>query len=237
MPTAADAKESIAAPARNAYRASGAQLSFIPGRTRVAAGRRRRPRGQLYTYVGKRTIDVVLALGILIFAFPLLSVLWAAVRLETPGPGLFWSRRVGRNGQPFHMPKFRTMTAAAPLAPREDLGASAEPFISPLGRFMRRTSLDELPQIWSILCGEMSFIGPRPLLANDAASLARHAFPDSLCAVPGITGLSQVLGRNYVTPRRKARYDAFYAKRVGWRLDAFIFRATAIAVLTNKGVM
>jgi O-antigen biosynthesis protein WbqP len=237
MPTAADAKEGIAAPARSAPRISNAQLSIGVVNSRVAIPRRARARAQLYTYVGKRTIDVVLALGILIFAFPLLSVLWAAVRLETPGPGLFWSRRVGRNGQPFHMPKFRTMTAAAPLAPREDLGASAEPFISPLGRFMRRTSLDELPQIWSILCGEMSFIGPRPLLANDAASLARHAFPDSLCAVPGITGLSQVLGRNYVTPRRKARYDAFYAKRVGWRLDAFIFRATAIAVLTNKGVM
>lgn len=194
-------------------------------------------KSRLYTYVGKRTIDAVFAAMILVFAFPLLATVWIAVRLETSGPGLFWSDRVGRNGRIFRMPKFRTMAAVTPLAPREDLGEAANPLISPLGSFLRRTSIDELPQALSILRGHMSFIGPRPLLPDDAASRARLAFPESLRAVPGISGLSQVRGRNYVTPRRKARYDAFYAKRVGWRFDAFIFRETAIALLTKDGVM
>jgi O-antigen biosynthesis protein WbqP len=189
------------------------------------------------TYLGKRTADILVSALILIFTFPLLALVWCAVRLESAGPGLFWTTRVGRNGRPFVMPKFRTMATSTPIASRESLGSDAEPFISPLGRLLRRSSIDELPQLWSILRGDMSFIGPRPLLPDDAAAVARQSFPASMRATPGISGLSQVRGRNYVTPRRKARYDSFYAKRVGWRIDLFIVWSTAIAILSNDGVM
>ena len=191
----------------------------------------------IYTYAGKRSADILLSVLLLIFLLPLLALTWCAVRLETRGPGLFRATRVGLNGRPFVMPKFRTMATSTPLASRESLGDGAEPFISPLGRLLRRSSIDELPQLWSILRGDMSFIGPRPLLADDDAAIARLDFPASLRARPGISGLSQVRGRNYVTPRRKARYDSFYAKRVGWRIDLFIAWCTVVAILRNEGVM
>lgn len=199
----------------------------------LAGGRaiRRRP------YYGKRAIDLVFSVLLIVFFAPLLLITWIAIRCDSPGPGLFWSERVGHRGRMFAMPKFRTMTANAPLAPREDLGLGAGRYMRPLGHLLRKSSIDELPQLWCIARGDMSFIGPRPLLPDDAASAERKFFPVSLEVLPGISGVSQIRGRNYVTPRRKARYDSFYAKNCSVILDLRILMETVVVVLMKRGVM
>lgn len=190
-----------------------------------------------FWYPGKRTIDLIFSVLIFIFIMPLLLVTWIAIRLDSPGPGLFWSYRVGRRGRLFAMPKFRTMTLDTPLAPREDLGSIADQCTRPLGRMLRRSSIDEIPQLWCIARGDMSFIGPRPLLPDDEAIIERRFFPMSLEVLPGISGVSQIRGRNYVTPRRKARYDSFYAKNCSILLDLYILLETMVVVFTKRGVM
>jgi lipopolysaccharide/colanic/teichoic acid biosynthesis glycosyltransferase len=112
-----------------------------------------------FWYLGKRTIDLIFAVLLAIFFMPLLLATWIAIRFDSPGPGLFWSYRVGLRGRLFAMPKFRTMTLGAPLAPREDLGSVADQYMSPLGRMLRRSSIDEIPQLWCIARGEMSSLG------------------------------------------------------------------------------
>lgn len=188
-------------------------------------------------YPGKRAIDFTFAVLLIIFFIPLFLATWTAIRLDSPGPGLFWSQRVGRRGRLFAMPKFRTMTSDAPLAPREDLGSIAGQYTRPLGLMLRKSSIDELPQLWCIVRGDMSFIGPRPLLPEDAAAIERKFFPRSLEVLPGISGVSQIRGRNYVTPRRKARYDSFYAKHCSILLDLRILLETVVVVLLKRGVM
>lgn len=166
----------------------------------------------------KRFADVIAALSLLaILLVPMLFV-WALVRLTSPGPGLFWSSRLGKNGNIFQMPKFRTMTVCSKVMARE-LATDQDVRITPIGNFLRRTSVDELPQIWSVLIGHMSFIGPRPVLPCDEAADLRALHSDALKVRPGITGLAQVNGRNYVNPRNKVRYDVFYVQNLCLMLD------------------
>jgi O-antigen biosynthesis protein WbqP len=167
---------------------------------------------------------------------PLLLAIWLLVVATSAGPGLYWSRRVGQHGKIFNMPKFRTMSIEAPQAPREAL-CCADDHITWLGAILRRTSLDELPQLWCILRGDMSFIGPRPLMPDDPAALARRHFPDSFEVRPGLSGLAQVSGRNGVTPRRKARLDAFYARRSSPGLDLRIVVLTLLIVVSGRGFL
>lgn len=196
---------------------------------------RRAPQAGVRLSVRKRCFDVVLASALLVALCPLLALVWIAVRLTSRGPGLFWSERVGFRNTRFMMPKFRTMTIDAPLMARERMQASAP--VTPLGRLLRRYSIDELPQLVCIVCGHMSFIGPRPLIASDPAQLARARFPEALSVRPGLSGLAQVRGRNFVAPRRKARLDAFYARTRSWRLDAAIIRHTINILVSGRGVM
>jgi O-antigen biosynthesis protein WbqP len=192
------------------------------------------PQAAARSYFGKRSIDVAAA-GLILLAFtPLIFALWALVRLTSPGPGLHWSRRVGLNGRLFWMPKLRTMTQDAPVVAREALTA-ANDVTTAVGRFLRQHSLDELPQLWSILVGDMSFIGPRPLLPNDPGSVARRSFAASLTVRPGLSGLAQINGRNHVPPRRKARYDAFYAERMGLKMDLYVLQQTLEILFRRAG--
>ncbi len=182
----------------------------------------------------KRVFDFVLASAALVVLAPLLGLIWTLVRITSPGPGVHWSPRSGRNGLVFMMPKFRTMKAATPQQPREGF-ANADTFITPLGKFLRRTSLDELPQLISVIRGDMSLIGPRPLVPADPAQLARQEFPETLLMRPGMSGLAQVRGRNLVSPRRKARLDAFYARaRSGW-FDIEIIARTIRVLISGRG--
>lgn len=187
-------------------------------------------------YPAKRVLDALVAGSALVLLAPLMVMIWVLVYVTSGGPGLFWSQRVGRDGRIFWMPKYRTMTEGAPLSPREVLDG-AEGHITPVGAWLRRSALDELPQLYSIVMGDMSIIGPRPLLPGDPAVGERRHFPAAMAARPGLSGLAQVVGRNAVTPRRKARLDAFYARSTSLSLDAQIFWRTAGIVLTSRGFL
>lgn len=212
--------------------AAVAPLAF--GRNPVAAAELAAPALVAGDYRIKRLLDLVVAVAAIFLLAPLMLLIWLAVYVTCGGPGLFWSQRVGRDGRLFWMPKYRTMCHDAPLSPREAL-EGAEGHITPLGAWLRRSALDELPQLYCILMGDMSIIGPRPLLPSDPAVAARRHFPDAMAARPGLSGLAQVVGRNSVTPRRKARLDAFYARSTSFSLDAQIFWRTAGIVLTSRG--
>ncbi len=197
------------------------------------ARRRTSPKRQ---YWRKRLFDFIVASVASLILAPALALIWIAVRLTSRGPGLFWSLRAGRNGRTFSMPKFRTMGQSAPQQPREQL-KNADQHVTWLGKILRRWSIDELPQLYCILKGDMSFIGPRPLMPSDPAQIVRGQFPDSLSVRPGLSGLAQVRGRNHVTPRRKARLDAFYARARTGPFDLEIFARTIGVLVNGRGFM
>ena len=183
----------------------------------------------------KRGLDIVVALALLILLSWLLALVAVAVRLTSPGPALYWSDRVGRNGRIFSMPKFRSMPVDTP-ALATHLMSAAELRLTPIGSFLRRTSLDELPQLWSILRGAMSLVGPRPALFNqhDLIELRQRYGVDALC--PGVTGLAQVNGRDELSIPEKVRFDAEYLRTRGLATDARIVLQTVRKVLRGDGV-
>ena len=183
--------------------------------------------------VMKRSIDIAVSAIALIALTPLLLLLCLLVRLTSKGPALFWSERTGYQGRPFMMPKLRTMTQCSKIMSRESADAS-DISVTRLGNLLRKSSLDELPQLWCVLRGEMSLIGPRPLLVNDRLAEQRRARPEIFNVKPGITGLAQVNGRNFISMRNKVRYDAFYARRACLFLDAKILYRTIGTVLNVK---
>jgi O-antigen biosynthesis protein WbqP len=159
--------------------------------------------------VPKRALDIVAALAGLVVLSPILAAIALAVRLETPGPAIHWSRRVGRGNRIFRMPKFRTMRTDTPDVATHLLDDPGR-WVTPLGRFLRRTSLDELPQLWSILAGDMSLVGPRPALFNqdDLVALRTEAGVERLR--PGLTGWAQVNGRDELPIPEKVKLDREY---------------------------
>jgi O-antigen biosynthesis protein WbqP len=183
----------------------------------------------------KRLFDIAVALVGLVVASPVLLGLALAVRLESPGPALHWSKRVGRANRLFRMPKFRTMRTDAPDVATHLLEDPGQ-WITPLGGFLRRTSLDELPQLWSVLAGDMSLVGPRPALFNqdDLVALRTEAGVDLLR--PGVTGWAQINGRDELPIPEKVRLDAEYLARRSLAFDLRIILATARAAVSGKGV-
>ncbi|MDB5425063.1 MAG: sugar transferase [Phenylobacterium sp.] len=183
----------------------------------------------------KRAVDVAGALAGLILLSPLF--LWAAlaVVLGSPGPVLHWSQRVGRDERLFAMPKFRTMRIDTPQLATHLL-PDPDRWVTPIGRFLRRTSLDELPQLWSILKGDMSLVGPRPALFNqdDLVALRRAAGVAGLR--PGLTGWAQINGRDELPIAEKARLDAEYLARMSLAFDLRIIAVTAFAALSGRHV-
>ncbi|KPP83011.1 MAG: O-antigen biosynthesis protein WbqP [Oceanicaulis sp. HLUCCA04] len=193
-------------------------------------------RGHQTGGMGKRLFDLVMAGSALVFMLPLLLAAALLVRLTSRGPILFWSARDNGNGGTFAMPKFRTMRAGSPLQPREQF-ANAHSSMTPPGQFLRRTSLDELPQLIPVLTGKMSLIGPRPLLPSDPTIFERRLLANGKLSRPCLTGLAQISGRNSLTPRRKARYDQFYTDHWSWRLDMWILWRTVKVVISRAGVL
>ena len=185
--------------------------------------------------MAKRLFDILLAI-LLLAAFGLPMCLIAiAIRLTSEGPALYWSRRIGRDNVEFRMPKFRTMRVGTP-ALATHLMTEPDAFLTPIGRVLRRTSLDELPQLWSILVGDMSFVGPRPALFNqdDLIELRARAGIDRL--VPGLTGWAQVNGRDELPVDEKVRFDAEYLVKRSFWLDLRIIYLTIKNVLMSKGI-
>ena len=183
----------------------------------------------------KRAIDVAAALAGMVLLSPVFLFLFAAIRLESPGPALHWSRRVGRDNLIFRMPKFRTMRLGAPDVATHLL-ADPDAWITPLGRFLRRTSLDELPQLWSVLTGDMSLVGPRPALFNQDDLVALRTAAGVHRLRPGVTGWAQVNGRDELPIPQKVKLDVEYLERRSWALDLRILALTARAALSGKGV-
>ncbi|WP_430700678.1 sugar transferase [Phenylobacterium glaciei] len=183
----------------------------------------------------KRGLDILGATAGLILLSPVLLVLAIAVRLETPGPALHWSRRVGRHNALFPMPKFRSMRTGAPDVATHLLPDPAS-WITPLGGFMRRTSLDELPQLWSVLVGDMSLVGPRPALFNQDDLMALRNAAGVQVLRPGLTGWAQIHGRDELPVPDKARLDAEYLARRSTLLDLWIILRTAKTAFSGRGV-
>jgi O-antigen biosynthesis protein WbqP len=183
----------------------------------------------------KRALDIAGGLAGLIVLSPLLAGLALAVRLGSPGPALHWSRRVGRRNRIFAMPKFRTMRTGAPDVATHLL-ADPDQWVTPLGRFMRRTSLDELPQLWSVLKGDMSLVGPRPALFNQDDLVALRTADGVDALRPGLTGWAQINGRDELPIPEKARLDREYLERMSMAFDLRILAVTAVSALSGRGV-
>ncbi len=169
-----------------------------------------------------------------ILAIPLL-VTAAVVCFTSPGPILFWSERVGQNNGLFQMPKFRSMRIETP-AVATHLLQNPDQWLTPIGSFLRRSSLDELPQLWCILKGEMSFVGPRPALFNQADLIAMRTDLGIDRLLPGLTGWAQVNGRDELPIPQKVALDFEYMRRQSFLFDLKILWMTALKVLTKDGV-
>jgi len=187
------------------------------------------------TFSSKRVFDIFLSLiATVILIAPILLVA-LLVRLTSPGPALYWSDRVGRNNTIFKMPKFRTMRLNTP-AVATHLLSNPNQFLTPIGSFLRKSSLDELPQLWSILKGDMSFVGPRPALFNqdDLIALRTQYGVDKL--LPGLTGWAQINGRDELPIPDKVQLDVEYIKRQSFRFDLEIIVMTFWKVIKRDAV-
>ncbi len=183
----------------------------------------------------KRLFDLVLAIILIIlFSLPLLLVA-LAVRITSSGPALYWSDRVGQDNHLFKMPKFRSMRINTPAVATHLLD-NPQSFLTPIGSFIRRSSLDELPQIWSVLVGDMSFVGPRPALYNQDDLIALRTERQVHTLVPGLTGWAQVNGRDELPIPVKVDLDVEYMQKQSFFFDIYILYLTFIKVLDRDGV-
>jgi len=183
----------------------------------------------------KRMFDLVLLCVVLSFAFVPMLLVGLAVKLSSKGAVLYWSDRVGKNNQIFSMPKFRSMKTDTP-AVATHLLADPKRVLTPIGDFLRKSSLDELPQLWSVLKGDMSFVGPRPALFNqdDLVGLRTEAGVHVLPV--GVTGWAQVNGRDELPMADKVALDVEYLQRHSMRFDCYILWLTLIKVIRRDGV-
>ena len=183
----------------------------------------------------KRLLDLVLGLLVgAVFLAPLLLVV-LCVRLTSRGPALYWSNRVGKDNVIFRMPKFRSMRINTP-AVATHLLKNPDVYLTPIGSFLRRSSLDELPQLWSILVGDMSFVGPRPALFNQDDLIALRTQNGVHELVPGLTGWAQVNGRDELPIADKVKLDVEYLNRRSFAFDIWILWLTFLKVLRKEGV-
>jgi O-antigen biosynthesis protein WbqP len=183
----------------------------------------------------KRLFDLVLGLvaaAVLLVPIVVVAVL---VRLTSSGPALYWSDRVGRNNIIFKMPKFRSMLVGTPAVATHLLG-NPTAHLTPIGSFLRKSSLDELPQLWSILVGDMSFVGPRPALFNQQDLIELRTEQGVHRLVPGLTGWAQVNGRDELPIPDKVKLDAAYLERQSLAFDIRILWLTFVKVIQRDGV-
>jgi O-antigen biosynthesis protein WbqP len=166
---------------------------------------------------------------------PVLIAIALMIQVTSKGPALYWSDRIGCGNKTFRMPKFRSMRVSTPQVATHLLADSSN-YITPLGSFLRRTSLDELPQLWSILKGDLSFVGPRPALFNQDDLIALRTKRGIHFLVPGLTGWAQVNGRDELPIPVKVQFDYEYLQRKSFLFDLQIVGMTAVKVLRREGV-
>jgi O-antigen biosynthesis protein WbqP len=185
--------------------------------------------------VARSILEKFGAIVALVVFLPLILMIALLVRTTSRGPVLYWSSRVGRHNTLFMMPKFRTMRTDAP-AVATHLLENPDSWLTPVGSFLRRSSLDELPQLWSILKGDMSFVGPRPALFNQHDLIAMRTEIGVHDLVPGLTGWAQVNGRDELPIFEKVQLDAEYLRRRSFLFDLRIMWMTALKVVARHGV-
>lgn len=190
----------------------------------------------MYLKLFKRLIDIVLSgLGLIILGIPMLLVA-AAIKIEDPGPAIFKQKRVGIHKTYFYLYKFRSMKVNTPDIPTH-LMENPEQYITGMGRFIRKTSIDELPQMWNILKGDMSIIGPRPALWNQDDLIAERDKYGANDVKPGLTGWAQINGRDELEIPVKAKLDGVYVQKMGIGMDLRCFFGSIFAVLREDGVV
>ncbi len=186
----------------------------------------------------KRIFDISIAIIALLLSMPLLLITSLMIVASSEGPAIYWSDRVGRHNRIFRMPKFRSMKINTPALATHLMNQNnkVSQHLTPIGRFIRKTSIDELPQLWSVLMGDMTIVGPRPALyiQEDLIALRTSAGVDQL--LPGITGWAQVNGRDDISIQQKVALDQYYLAHQSFNLDCYILYLTALRVVKSEGV-
>jgi O-antigen biosynthesis protein WbqP len=185
--------------------------------------------------VMKRTFDVIVAISLLAALILPMVIIALLVKLTSRGPVLYWSNRVGKNNSIFKMPKFRTMRTETP-AVATHLLANPDQYLTSIGKFLRKSSFDELPQLLSILTGDMSFVGPRPALFNQDDLVELRTKKGIHVLTPGLTGWAQINGRDELPIPIKVGFDEYYLKHRSFLFDVKIMLMTAFKVLKREGV-
>lgn len=188
-------------------------------------------------HIIKRVLDIVFALIGMILLSPIYLIIILAIKIDSRGPVLFKQKRVGKNKSYFNILKFRTMRMDTPKDTPTHLLKNPDQWITKVGKFLRKTSLDELPQIWNIFVGQMSIIGPRPALWNQYDLIEKRDLYGANSIRPGLTGWAQINGRDELPIDVKARLDGEYVNRIGLIMDVRCFFGTIISVVKSDGVV
>lgn len=183
----------------------------------------------------KRYFDMVLGTALIVVLSGPFLLIALLIRLTSPGPALYWSDRIGKGNKIFRMPKFRSMRLDTP-AVATHLLTNPGNYLTPLGGFLRQSSLDEMPQLWSIIKGDMSFVGPRPALFNQEDLINARTSVGVHNLVPGLTGWAQVNGRDELPIPEKVQLDLEYLQKRSFRFDLYILWLTVIKVIRKDGV-
>lgn len=186
----------------------------------------------------KRIIDITVVFFAVILGTPLITLTFLMVKLTSPGPAIYWSQRVGQKNKIFNMPKFRSMRLGTPQIATHLMNQQSKPdqFLTPVGSFIRKSSLDELPQLWSVLTGDMSLVGPRPALFNQEDLIALRTEKGVHVLKPGITGWAQINGRDEIPIPQKVALDAYYLHHQSLLLDIKIIVLTVFKVLRRDNI-
>ena len=190
----------------------------------------------LFMAISKRCFDILLGGIALLALFAVLSLVAIAVKLTSAGNLLYWSQRIGKDNTVFLMPKFRTMRSDTPVVATHLL-TNPDAYLTPVGKFLRTTSLDELPQLYSILMGHMSFVGPRPALFNQDDLIELRTRAGVHVLTPGLTGWAQVNGRDELPIPDKVALDKVYLQKQSWLFDMQILLRTFVKVVRREGVV
>jgi O-antigen biosynthesis protein WbqP len=186
----------------------------------------------------KRTFDILLVMIAILFFTPLFVIAMVLIKLTSKGPIIYWSQRVGIENHLFNMPKFRSMRIDTPALATHVLNRQGNPeqYLTSIGGFIRKTSLDEIPQLWSVLVGDMSVVGPRPALFNQYDLIQMRTDAGAHKLKPGITGWAQVNGRDEIPIAQKVELDVYYLKNQSFWLDCYIIFLTFLKVLKRDNV-
>ncbi|WP_305000003.1 sugar transferase [Claveliimonas bilis] len=191
----------------------------------------------MYIRIFKRIIDIVLSgMGLILLAIPM-GIVAILIKIEDPGPALFKQKRVGKDKKYFLLYKFRSMKMDTPHDTPTHMLENPEQYILKIGSYIRKTSIDELPQMWNILKGDMSIIGPRPALWNQDDLVAERDKYQANDVKPGLTGWAQINGRDELEISYKARLDGEYVKKMGFGMDVKCFFMTIMSVIRREGVV